>query len=123
MAVDYIDLGTVLAPWAEIVIGSQIANGAIVNPGITGTFSVTGAAAIYVWGYWARPPYLTIERSTNGGTIWGPAGQVIFHGASLPGAAVPGTLTGSPATTGTALYRLRLDGAPLGSPVSWAVYQ
>jgi hypothetical protein len=123
MSVDYIDLGNVLAPWAEIVTGSQIANGAIATPGVTGTFSVTGPAKILAWGSWARSPYLTIERSTDGGTTWGPAGQIMFHGASVPSAAVQGSLTGSPSTTGTALYRLRLDGLPPGSPISWAVYQ
>jgi hypothetical protein len=124
MLENYIDLGTVLAPWPEIVTGSQVAFGAIAAPGATASFSVTGAASVVVSGTWAKPPYFYIERSTDGGATWGPsAGVIMFNGASVPNAAVIGSLTGSPTTTGTALYRLRLEGLAPGAPISWAVYQ
>ena len=123
MAADFVDFGSTLAPWNDVETGSKIAFGSIAAPGVTGAFSVTGHASIYAWGGWTRPPCLTVEKSTDGGTTWTAAGNIIFHGAAAPNVAAQGMLTGSPTTTGTALYRLRLDGQAPNAPISWSVCQ
>jgi hypothetical protein len=124
MTPDYVDCGAVLAPFGESVAArTQVAFGAIAAEGVTPAFTVTGAAVIYVWGGWTKSPRLTIERSTDGGTTWTSAGTIQFHGEAQSNVAAFGTLTGSPTTTGTALYRLRLDSLYFGGPFPWAVYQ
>ena len=123
MATDFVEFGAVFGPWADSVTGAQIAFGSIATPGVTTPFTVTGAATIYVYGGWTRAPHLTIERSADGGTTWGPAGNIEFNGSTPANVAAVGSLTGNPQQTGTALYRLRLEMPTAGGPFSWAVYQ
>ena len=122
MTPDYVDCGAAVAPFGDEMAGrSQVAFGAIAAPGVTPAFSVTGAGSVLVWGGWSRPPAVSIERSTDGGATWTPGGIVIFNGPAHPAVAAQGSLTGSPASTGTALYRLRFDGQAGVFP--WSVYQ
>jgi hypothetical protein len=125
MSTDYVDFGAVLANWVDAgVPATLVAFGNASVPGVSGAFSVTGSAVVYAWGGWTKPPYLNIERSTDSGATWTPAGGGFqFNGPEAPNVAVSGLLTGNPKQTGTALYRFRLDGLPPGSPISWEVRQ
>lgn len=100
---------------------APVAFGALAAPGYATIGSITGTAALFVWGSWDQR-LLFVERSTDSGATWKQVCAVAPLRTFDSGKSDLFGLFGD-GYSGTALYRLRLDAPFPGGVVNWSVMQ